>query len=180
MRTTLFLDYIYCVKRVLVIINMVKLVLSFPPLIASSSFVELPFSSVWDSLPLQSVWSILLELDSQLREIKEAILWSYYYLGVVQFQGKMYANTGLMSPCFQNLSQEVQQLDDFCKPQRPNASLVLFLLLFFAFTSGVFALKMSPFLSVYLECWSYRCFITISWFLTEVLPRTLVEHVSFD
>ncbi|XP_031381441.1 uncharacterized protein LOC116196061 [Punica granatum] len=35
----------------------------------------------------------------------------------------MYADTGLMFPCFQNLYQEAQQFDDFCKPQKPNASL---------------------------------------------------------
>ncbi|KAI4340918.1 hypothetical protein MLD38_025710 [Melastoma candidum] len=30
----------------------------------------------------------------------------------------MYAETGLMFPCFQELSQEVHQLEDFCKSQR--------------------------------------------------------------
>ncbi|KAL3713890.1 hypothetical protein ACJRO7_036302 [Eucalyptus globulus] len=34
----------------------------------------------------------------------------------------MYAETGLMFPCFQNLSQEVQQLEEFWKPHKSNAS----------------------------------------------------------
>lgn len=35
----------------------------------------------------------------------------------------MYAETGLMFPYFQNFSQEVQQFDEFCCSQKPNASL---------------------------------------------------------
>ncbi|KAF8008407.1 hypothetical protein BT93_K2172 [Corymbia citriodora subsp. variegata] len=35
----------------------------------------------------------------------------------------MYAETGLMFPCFQNLSQEVQQLEEFWKSHKSNASM---------------------------------------------------------
>ncbi|KAI3410569.1 uncharacterized protein J3R85_018779 [Psidium guajava] len=35
----------------------------------------------------------------------------------------MYAETGLMFPCFQNLSPKVQQLEEFCKSHKSNASM---------------------------------------------------------
>ncbi|PON72086.1 CCT domain containing protein [Parasponia andersonii] len=34
----------------------------------------------------------------------------------------MYAETGLLFPCFQNFSQELQQFEEFCKTQKSNAS----------------------------------------------------------
>ena len=48
---------------------------------------------------------------------------------------KMYAEAGLLFPYFQNFSQEVQQLEEYCKTQKCNASnsMVLSVSLFFFF-----------------------------------------------
>lgn len=99
------------------------------------------------------------ELTVKLREIKEPNFAELIYLGsIFILRKRMYADTGLMLPCFQNLCQEVQQLGDFCKSQRPGASSVPFLpsLLFSVYVSrvSVSTTKVHS-LCVYLECWSF-------------------------
>lgn len=42
----------------------------------------------------------------------------------------MYAETGLLFPCFQNFSQELQQFEELCKTQKFNASMVLLFYIF--------------------------------------------------
>lgn len=39
--------------------------------------------------------------------------------------GEMYADTGILCPYFQNFYQEVHQLEEYCKTQKSNASMVL-------------------------------------------------------
>lgn len=42
----------------------------------------------------------------------------------VSFQREMYAETGLLFPYFQNFYQELQQLEEYCKTHKPDASMV--------------------------------------------------------
>lgn len=43
----------------------------------------------------------------------------------------MYADTGILCPYFQNFYQEAHQLEEYCKTQKSNASMVLSLSLFY-------------------------------------------------
>lgn len=55
----------------------------------------------------------------------------YWHIGrrgatcCVKEKKKMYAETGLMFPYFQTFPSEVQQFEDFCSSQEPNASMVV-------------------------------------------------------
>ena len=59
----------------------------------------------------------------------------------------MYAETGLLFPYFHNFSQEAQQLDEYCKTQKCNASMVLPISLYFGFKHfvGLIDLCRGPF-----------------------------------
>ena len=72
----------------------------------------------------------------------------------------MYAETGLLFPYFQNFSQEAQQLDEYCKTQKCNASMVLPISLYFGFIHFVGLID--------LQCFFYCFFLLVNLMVGEL------------
>lgn len=83
----------------------------------------------------------------------------------------MYADTGILCPYFQNFYQEAHQLEEYCKTQKSNASMVLSLSLFY------FSLIWLP--TICWFCWSAFIWLVLNWVWANLMESCFFFFIYF-